>query len=74
MTKHRTNAVMKIHRHGDFIWVSNVRHLDLDVVVGTVDSTTHPKNPFQIGDPICFAPREVLDMREVSRPPLQLVK
>ena len=67
------NALAKIHRQGDMIWVAQIRHLDLDVIVGVVDSVTHPANPFQKGDPICFSPCELLDMREVSRPHIQLV-
>ena len=63
----------KISRQGDIVWVSRTRHIDLDVIVGVVDSVTHPQNPFQPGDPICFAPSEVLDMREVTRPPIHLV-
>ena len=67
------NASMKISRHGDLVWVTNIRHLDLDVIVGSIETVTNPLNPFQQGDPICFAPREVLDMRQVSRPPIHLV-
>lgn len=67
------DARMKIRRQGDLIWVRELRHLDLDVIVGVVDSVTHPNNPFQPGDPICFAPCEVLDQREVTRPPIHLV-
>ena len=43
--------------------------------VGEIDAiVTNPANPFQLGDPICFAPRDVLDMRQNSnRAPLRLV-
>lgn len=68
------NAAMKISRHGDIVWATNIRHLDLDVIIGTVDNVTRPDNPFQMGDPICFAPREVLDMRQnADRRQLHLV-
>ena len=32
------DARMKISRQGDYIWVRELRHLDLDVIVGVVDS------------------------------------